>query len=184
MLQTRSGKRTAKAAVRIAVELVNEGLISKKDAVSRIDPASLDQLLHPTIDPGAKRDVIATGLPASPGAASGDIVFSADEAEKLQADGRKVILVRTRPVPKTSMACIAAEGHSHHPWRHDLARRGGRARHGQALRGRLRLLSASITAVGTMQRRRPRTFKTGDVITIDGSTGEVLVGRMPMVPPE
>src|ERR1700756_1095131 len=85
MLQTRSGKRTAKAALRIAVELANEGLISKKDAVSRIDPASLDQLLHPTIDPQAKRDVIATGLPASPGAASGEIVFSSDEAAKLQA---------------------------------------------------------------------------------------------------
>src|ERR1700704_117481 len=86
MLQTRSGKRTAKAALRIAVELANEGLISKKDAVLRVDPASLDQLLHPTIDPDAKRDVIATGLPASPGAASGEIVFSSDEATKLQAD--------------------------------------------------------------------------------------------------
>src|ERR1700757_3262712 len=85
MLQTRGGKRTAKAALRIAVELANEGLISKKEAVSRIDPASLDQLLHPTIDPQAKRDVIATGLPASPGAASGEIVFSSDEAAKLQA---------------------------------------------------------------------------------------------------
>src|SRR5271156_2998494 len=94
MLQTRGGKRTAKAGLRIAVELANEGLISKKEAGMRIDPASLDQLLHPTIDPGAKRDVIATGLPASPGAASGEIVFSSDEAAKLQADGRKVILVR------------------------------------------------------------------------------------------
>src|ERR1700737_2172856 len=94
MLQTRGGKRTAKAALRIAVELANEGLISKKDAVSRIDPASLDQLLHPTIDPAAKRDVIATGLRPPPGAASGEMVFSSDEAAKLQADGRKVILVR------------------------------------------------------------------------------------------
>src|SRR5689334_8268579 len=94
MLQTRGGKRTARAALRIAVELAKEGLISKKEAVTRIDPASLDQLLHPTIDPDAKRDVIATGLPASPGAASGEIVFSSDEAAKLQADGRKVILVR------------------------------------------------------------------------------------------
>src|SRR5438046_10648437 len=99
MLQTRSGKRTAKAALRIAVELANEGLISKKDAVSRIDPASLDQLLHPTIDPQAKRDVNATGLPASPGAASGEHVFSSDHATKLQADGPTLILVRleTRP---------------------------------------------------------------------------------------
>src|SRR5712671_2183139 len=99
MLQTRGGKRTAKAALRIAVELASEGLISRKDAVSRIDPASLDQLLHPTIDPSARRDVIATGLPASPGAAAGEIVFSSDEAAKLQADGRKVILVRIETSP-------------------------------------------------------------------------------------
>src|SRR5258707_1078999 len=99
MLQTRGGKRTAKAALRIAVELANEGLISKKEAVSRIDPASLDQLLHPTIDPAAKRDVIATGLPASPGAAAGEIVFSSDEAAKLQAADRNVILVRIETSP-------------------------------------------------------------------------------------
>ena len=110
MLQTRGGKRTAKAALRIAVELANEGLISKKEAVSRIDPASLDQLLHPTIDPGAKRDVIATGLPASPGAASGEIVFSSDEAAKLQADGRKVILVRIETSPEDIHGMHAAEG--------------------------------------------------------------------------
>src|SRR3954467_13171541 len=100
MLQTRSGKRTARAALRIAVELANEGLISKNDAVGRIDPASLDQLLHPTIDPHPKRDGLAPGLPASPGAASGEIVFSSDEATKLQADGRKVILVRIETSPE------------------------------------------------------------------------------------
>src|SRR6478736_3556186 len=110
MLQTRGGKRTAKAALRIAVELANEGLISKKDAVMRIDPASLDQLLHPTIDPAAKRDIIATGLPASPGAASGEIVFSSDEAAKLQADGRKVILVRVETSPEDIHGMHAAEG--------------------------------------------------------------------------
>ena len=110
MLQTRSGKRTAKAALRIAVELANEGLISKKEAVARIDPASLDQLLHPTIDPNAKRDVIATGLPASPGAAAGEIVFSSDEATKLQADGRKVILVRIETSPEDIHGMHAAEG--------------------------------------------------------------------------
>ena len=138
MLQTRGGKRTAKAALRIAVELANEGLISKKEAVSRIDPASLDQLLHPTIDPAAKRDVIATGLPASPGAASGEIVFSSDEAAKLQADGRKVILVRIETSPGRHPRHARRRRHSDHPRRHDLARRGGRARHGQALRLRLR----------------------------------------------
>src|SRR6266481_3256801 len=110
MLQTRGGKRTAKAGLRIAVELANEGLISRKEAVSRIDPASLDQLLHPTIDPSAKRDVIATGLPASPGAASGEIVFSSDEAAKLQADGRKVILVRIETSPEDIHGMHAAEG--------------------------------------------------------------------------
>src|SRR5499427_532839 len=94
MLQTRSGKRTAKAALKIAVELADEGLISRKEAVTRIDPASLDQLLHPTIDPDATRDVIATGLPASPGAASGEIAFSADEAEALKAKDKSIILVR------------------------------------------------------------------------------------------
>ena len=110
MLQTRNGKRTAKAALRIAVELANEGVISRKDAIARIDPASLDQLLHPTIDPVAKRDVIATGLPASPGAAAGEIVFSSDEATKLQADGRKVILVRVETSPEDIHGMHAAEG--------------------------------------------------------------------------
>ena len=100
MLQTRNGKRTAKAALRIAVELANEKLITKEEAVARIDPASLDQLLHPTIDPDAERRVIATGLPASPGAASGEIVFSSDEATRLKADGKKVILVRVETSPE------------------------------------------------------------------------------------
>src|SRR4030095_7689740 len=90
MLQTRSGKRTAKAALRIAVELANEGLITREEAVTRVEPASLDQLLHPTIDPKAERKIIASGLPASPGAASGEIVFSSDEAARLKADGHKV----------------------------------------------------------------------------------------------
>src|SRR5712664_3715520 len=151
MLQTRGGKRTAKAALRIAVELANEGLISKKEAVSRIDPASLDQLLHPTIDPSAKRDVIATGLPASPGAAAGEIVFSSDEAAKLQADGRKVVLVRIETSPEDIHGMHAAEG--------IVTTRGG-------------------MSIGS------RTFKTGDVITIDGSLGQVLAGRMPMIEPK
>ena len=110
MLQTRSGKRTAKAALRIAVELANEGLISKSDAVLRVDPLSLDQLLHPTIDPRAHRRVIATGLPASPGAASGEIVFSPDEAAQLKSDGRKVVLVRVETSPEDIHGMHAAEG--------------------------------------------------------------------------
>jgi pyruvate,orthophosphate dikinase len=182
MLQTRGGKRTAKAALRIAVELANEGLISKKDAVSRIDPASLDQLLHPTIDPAAKRDVIATGLPASPGAASGEIVFSSDEAAKLQADGRKVILVRIETSPEDIHGMHAAEG--------ILTTRGGMTSHAAVVArgmgkpcvsgcGTIRVdYGRGTMSIGT------RTFKTGDVITIDGSVGQVLAGRMPMIEPE
>src|SRR6202166_483329 len=182
MLQTRGGKRTAKAALRIAVELANEGLISKKEAISRIDPASLDQLLHPTIDPAAKRDVIATGLPASPGAASGEIVFSSDEAAKLQADGRKVILVRIETSPEDIHGMHAAEG--------ILTTRGGMTSHAAVVaRG---MGKACVSGCGTIRvdygrgtmSIGARSFKTGDVITIDGSLGQVLAGRMPMIEPE
>src|SRR5690606_11324332 len=100
MLQTRSGKRTAKAALRIAVDMVNEGLLTREEAVCRIDPATPDQLLHPTIDPAAERDTIAIGLPASPGAATGEIVFNSDEAEEMKSAGRKVILVRVETSPE------------------------------------------------------------------------------------
>jgi pyruvate, orthophosphate dikinase len=182
MLQTRGGKRTAKAALRIAVELANEGLISKKEAVSRIDPASLDQLLHPTIDPNAKRDVIATGLPASPGAAAGEIVFSSDEAAKLQADGRKVILVRIETSPEDIHGMHAAEG--------ILTTRGGMTSHAAVVaRGMGKPCVSGCGTIrvdygrGTMS-IGSRTFKTGDVITIDGSLGQVLAGRMPMIEPE
>ncbi|MGB9113896.1 pyruvate, phosphate dikinase [Bradyrhizobium sp.] len=182
MLQTRNGKRTAKAALRIAVELANEGLISKKDAVTRIDPASLDQLLHPTIDPAAKRDVIATGLPASPGAASGEIVFSSDEAAKLQADGRKVILVRIETSPEDIHGMHAAEG--------ILTTRGGMTSHAAVVaRGMGKPCVSGCGSIrvdygrGTMS-IGSRTFKTGDVITIDGSVGQVLAGRMPMIEPQ
>ena len=182
MLQTRGGKRTAKAALRIAVELANEGLISKNDAVMRIDPASLDQLLHPTIDPAAKRDIIATGLPASPGAASGEIVFSSDEAAKLQADGRKVILVRVETSPEDIHGMHAAEG--------ILTTRGGMTSHAAVVaRGMGKPCVSGCGTIrvdygrGTMS-IGSRTFKTGDVITIDGSVGQVLAGRMPMIEPK
>jgi pyruvate,orthophosphate dikinase len=182
MLQTRNGKRTAKAALRIAVELASEGLISKKDAITRIDPASLDQLLHPTIDPVATRDVIATGLPASPGAAAGEIVFSSDEAAKLQADGRKVILVRVETSPEDIHGMHAAEG--------ILTTRGGMTSHAAVVaRG---MGKPCVSGCGTVRvdygrglmTVGNRTFKTGDVITIDGSMGQVLAGRMPMIEPE
>src|SRR5471032_414397 len=182
MLQTRGGKRTAKAALRIAVELANEGLISKKEAISRIDPASLDQLLHPTIDPAAKRDIIATGLPASPGAASGEIVFSSDEAAKLQADGRKVVLVRIETSPEDIHGMHAAEG--------ILTTRGGMTSHAAVVaRGMGKPCVSGCGSIrvdygrGTMS-IGSRTFKTGDVITIDGSLGQVLAGRMPMIEPK
>ncbi len=182
MLQTRNGKRTAKAALRIAVELANEGLISRDDAVSRIDPASLDQLLHPTIDPGAKRDVIATGLPASPGAASGEIVFSSDEATKLQADGHKVILVRIETSPEDIHGMHAAEG--------ILTTRGGMTSHAAVVArgmGKPCVSGCGMIRVdygrGTMS-VGDRVFNAGDVITIDGSVGQVLAGRMPMIEPE
>ena len=110
MLQTRNGKRTAKAALKIAVDMADEGLISQDEAVLRIEPAGLDQLLHPTIDPKAKRDLVATGLPASPGAASGEIVFNSDEAEALKAQGHKVILVRVETSPEDIHGMHAAEG--------------------------------------------------------------------------
>src|SRR5664279_2203560 len=181
MLQTRGGKRTAKAALRIAVELANEGLISKKDAVSRIDPASLDQLLHPTIDPSAKRDVIATGLPASPGAAAGEIVFSSDEAAKLQADGRKVILVRIETSPEDIHGMHAAEG--------ILTTRGGMTSHAAVVArgmGKPCVSGAGTLRVdynaGTMM-AGGQTFKKGDFITVDGSTGQVLAGKIDMVQP-
>jgi pyruvate,orthophosphate dikinase len=182
MLQTRGGKRTAKAALRIAVELANEGLITKKEAVMRIDPASLDQLLHPTIDPNAKRDVIATGLPASPGAASGEIVFSSDEAAKLQGDGRKVILVRIETSPEDIHGMHAAEG--------ILTTRGGMTSHAAVVaRGMGKPCVSGCGTIrvdygrGTMS-IGSRTYKAGDVITIDGSLGQVLAGRMPMIEPE
>jgi pyruvate, orthophosphate dikinase len=182
MLQTRAGKRTAKAALKVAVELANERLITKDEAVARIDPASLDQLLHPTIDPNAERKVIATGLPASPGAASGEIVFSSDEAENLRSQGRKVILVRVETSPEDIHGMHAAEG--------ILTTRGGMTSHAAVVArgmgkpcvsgaGSLRVdYAANVMSAGGV------TCKKGDVITIDGSSGQVLVGKVPMLEPE
>src|SRR5499427_6210726 len=181
MLQTRSGKRTAKAALKIAVDLANEGLISRKEAVARIDPAALDQLLHPTIDPNAERKVIATGLPASPGAASGEIVFSADEAEALKAKDKTIILVRVETSPEDIHGMHAAEG--------ILTTRGGMTSHAAVVArgmGKPCVSGAGALrvdyAAGTMS-VAGHTFKAGDLITIDGSTGQVLAGRVPMIEP-
>jgi pyruvate,orthophosphate dikinase len=181
MLQTRSGKRTAKAALKIAVELANEGIITRKEAVTRIEPTALDQLLHPTIDPSVEREVIATGLPASPGAASGEIVLSADEAEALKANGKKVILVRVETSPEDIHGMHAAEG--------ILTTRGGMTSHAAVVArgmgkpcvsgaGSLRVdyAAGTVTVAGHI-------FREGDVITIDGSTGQVLAGRVSMTEP-
>src|SRR5450631_3753303 len=181
MLQTRSGKRTAKAALRIAVELANEGLISKNEAVLRVDPLALDQLLHPTIDPRAHRKVVATGLPASPGAASGEIVFSSDEAAALKSDGKKVILVRVETSPEDIHGMHAAEG--------ILTTRGGMTSHAAVVaRG---MGKPCVSGAGTLRvdynagtmTAGGQTFKKGDFITVDGSTGQVLAGKIDMVQP-
>jgi pyruvate,orthophosphate dikinase len=182
MLQTRSGKRTAKAALRIAVELASEGVISKDEAVTRVEPASLEQLLHPTIDPKAERKVIATGLPASPGAASGEIVFTSDEAATLKAEGRKVILVRVETSPEDIHGMHAAEG--------ILTTRGGMTSHAAVVaRG---MGKPCVSGAGTIRVDAARrtmsaggvTLKAGDLITIDGSVGQVLAGSVRMVEPE
>jgi pyruvate,orthophosphate dikinase len=182
MLQTRSGKRTTKAALRIAVELANEGLISKNEAVLRVDPASLDQLLHPTIDPKATRTVVATGLPASPGAASGEIVFSSDEAETLKSQGKKVILVRVETSPEDIHGMHAAEG--------ILTTRGGMTSHAAVVaRGMGKPCVSGAGAIrvdyaaGVMT-SGGATLKKGDILTIDGSSGQVLAGKVAMLEPE
>src|SRR6516165_471133 len=182
MLQTRSGKRTATAALRIAVDLANEGLISKSEAVLRVDPLALDQLLHPTIDPRAHRRVVATGLPASPGAASGEIVFSPDEAAQLKSDGHKVILVRVETSPEDIHGMHAAEG--------ILTTRGGMTSHAAVVArgmGKPCVSGAGSLRVdynaGTMT-AGSQTFKKGDFITVDGSTGQVLAGKVDMIEPQ
>jgi pyruvate,orthophosphate dikinase len=182
MLQTRSGKRTAAAALKIAVDMLDEGLIDKETAVMRIEPASLDQLLHPTLDPKAEKTIIAKGLPASPGAASGKIVFNADEAERLAGIGEKVVLVRIETSPEDIHGMHAAEG--------ILTTRGGMTSHAAVVaRGMGR---PCVAGAGELRvDYRSKTMLAGDVtlgegewITIDGGTGEVMVGVVPTIQPE
>ncbi|MGU9979483.1 pyruvate, phosphate dikinase [Phreatobacter sp. HK31-P] len=182
MLQTRNGKRTAKASLRIAVELANEGVLTREEAVSRVEPSSLDQLLHPTIDPKAERRVLATGLPASPGAAQGEIVFSSDEAEAMKAAGHKVILVRVETSPEDIHGMHAAEG--------ILTTRGGMTSHAAVVaRG---MGKPCVSGAGSLRvdyaaqamSIAGKVLKKGDVVTIDGSTGQVLLGEVPMLQPE
>ncbi len=182
MLQTRSGKRTAKASIKIAVDMVKEKLITKDEAILRIDPKMLDTLLHPTLDPKAKKDIITKGLPASPGAASGKVTFSADDAEKLKAQGQKSILVRQETSPEDIHGMHAAEG--------ILTCRGGMTSHAAVVaRGMGR---PCVSGAGSIQidyknkffKANSREVKEGDIITIDGSTGEVMVGEVTTIKPD
>jgi len=182
MLQTRSGKRTARAALKIAVDMVEEGLISKAQAIERLDPASLDQLLHPAIDPKVPRHVLAQGLPASPGAATGEIVFSSEVAEQAAMEGRKVILVRIETSPEDIHGMHAAQG--------ILTSRGGMTSHAAVVaRGMGKPCvsgagSAKIDYVQATLACGGEIFTQGDVITIDGSTGQILKGKVAMIQPE
>jgi pyruvate,orthophosphate dikinase len=182
MLQTRSGKRTAKAALRIAVDVAGEGLISEEEAVLRVDPSALDQLLHPTLDPSAPRNVIAKGLPASPGAASGAAVFDADTAEKRAGLGERVILVRVETSPEDIHGMHAAQG--------ILTARGGMTSHAAVVaRGMGRPCVSGSSAVSIdyklrLMRVGGTEIREGETITIDGSTGEVMLGAVATVQPE
>ena len=182
MLQTRAGKRTAKAALKIAVEMVDEGLIDEETAVMRVEPGALDQLLHPTLDPDAPRDILTKGLPASPGAASGMVVFDADTAEEKAKAGEAVILCRTETSPEDIHGMHAAKG--------ILTARGGMTSHAAVVArgmgrpcvsgaGQIRIdgKEGIMTCMG-------REIKAGDIITIDGGSGEVMVGEVKTLQPE
>jgi len=177
MLQTRTGKRTAASALKIAVDMVKEGLITREEAVARIDPAQLDHLLHPTFDPGAPREVIATGLPASPGAASGRAVFTADDAETMAEDGEAVILVRLETSPEDIGGMNAARG--------ILTARGGQTSHAAVVaRGMGKCCVAGCGAISIDYNKdlfkvNGTTVNAGDWISLDGATGEVMLGRVP-----
>ena len=182
MLQTRSGKRTAAAAVKVAVDMVHERLINRQEAVQRVEPAHIDQLLHTRIDPAAKVDVLATGLAASPGAAYGKAVFDADTAEEWAKRGEKVILVRIETNPDDVHGMIAAQG--------VLTSRGGRTSHAAVVArgmGKPCVAGAESVKVDLVKRQFTaggRTIKEGEEFTIDGSTGHVIFGSVPMIEPE
>jgi len=182
MLQTRNAKRTGAAAVRVAVEMVEEGVIDKATAIQRVEPAQLDQLLHPMIDPKASLNVIATGLPASPGAASGTAVFDPDEAEELAKEGKKVILVRTETSPEDFHGMVAAQA--------ILTSRGGMTSHAAVVaRGMGKCCVAGCDQVVVDYANQQFTVgditvKKGEPLTLDGSTGRVILGEVPLIKPE
>jgi pyruvate,orthophosphate dikinase len=182
MLQTRSGKRTAEAALKAAVDMVGEGLIDKKTAITRVEPEALNQLLHPTLDPDAPRDQIAAGLGASPGAATGEVAFTAEEAEKLAADHRDVILVRTETSPEDIHGMHAAKG--------ILTARGGMTSHAAVVArgmGRPCVSGAGMLKIDAVRGEMVAgnvTISRGDVITIDGAAGLVFKGTVGLRQPE
>lgn len=181
MLQTRNGKRTAHAAVQVAVDMVNEGLITKEEAIMRVDPSSLDQLLHRQIDPKVKLDVLATGLPASPGAASGHIVFSANEADRRGINGEKVILVRTETTPDDIHGIVAAQG--------VLTSRGGMTSHAAVVaRGMGKCCVCGCDALNVDVVNKTITvgnivLHENDFISLDGGTGRVAKGKVTLIDP-
>ncbi len=182
MLQTRNGKRTAKAALKIAVDLCEEGLITEEEAIGRVDAHSLDQLLHPALDPDAPRDLVVTGLPASPGAASGEVVFNSDEAERLSQEGRDVILVRLETSPE--------DIHGMHAARAIVTARGGMTSHAAVVArgmGRPCVCGAGelkIDKSGAFFEAGGRKVHKGDVITVEGGAGKVFFGAVATVQPE
>jgi pyruvate,orthophosphate dikinase len=182
ILQTRNGKRTAQAAIKIAVDMVNEGLITREEAVMRVEAAQLDHLLHRRIDPNVKLEVIARGLPASPGAASGKVVFEADEAEKLGQEGHKVIMVRTETTPDDIHGIVQAQG--------ILTSRGGMTSHAAVVaRGMGKPCVCGCEAIRIDYNKEEFSvngliIKKGDIISIDGGTGQVILGEVPMIDPE
>jgi pyruvate,orthophosphate dikinase len=182
ILQTRNGKRTAQAAIKIAVDMVNEGLITREEAVMRVEAAQLDHLLHRRIDPNVKLEVIARGLPASPGAASGKVVFEADEAEKLGQEGHKVIMVRTETTPDDIHGIVQAQG--------ILTSRGGMTSHAAVVaRGMGKPCVCGCEAIRIDYDKEEFSvngliIKKGDIISIDGGTGQVILGEVPMIDPE
>jgi pyruvate,orthophosphate dikinase len=182
MLQTRAGKRTAAAALKIAVDMVDEELINQDEALMRLEPQSLDQLLHPTLDPNAQKTILTKGLPASPGAASGEVVFTADEAEKRANDGKAVMLCRTETSPEDIHGMHAAAG--------ILTARGGMTSHAAVVaRGMGRACVAGAGAISMDYKAKFMTIgehkiSEGDIVTIDGSTGEVMLGEVETKQPE
>lgn len=182
LLQTRNGKRTITADIKIAIDMVTEGLIDKREAILRVEPEKLDNLLHPTLDPMAAKELLAKGLPASPGAACGEVVFCADEAEAMNADGHKVILVRAETSPEDINGMNAAQG--------ILTSRGGMTSHAAVVaRGMGKCCVAGCSAItvdydNNAFKVGDRVFKRGETITLDGSTGEVFLGEIATITPQ